>query len=159
MILTICLFLSGVVFLLLGWRWQNPPSDEVLTALKGLTYLKKDLQRIQDQVDMHVLEEKLQRTKLMELRDAELEGVVRREPYRNEDEQREKGKLYSLTTKEPAKKHRDLSHRQRNLAPKYQEVLAMAANGQRIPEIAQHLLLSQDAVRMVLRTQSQGGAQ
>lgn len=159
MILTICLFLSGVVFLLLGWRWQNPPSDEVLTALKGLTYLKKDLQRVQDQVDVHVLEEKLQRTKLMELRDAELEGVVLRQPYRNEDEQKEKGKLYSLTTKEPLKKHKDLAHQQRNLAPKYQEVLAMAANGQQISEIAQHLLLSQDAVSMVLRTQSQGGVQ
>ncbi|WP_407314591.1 DNA-binding response regulator [Desulfosporosinus sp. SB140] len=147
------------MFLLLGWRWQNPPSDEVLTALKGVSYLKKEMQRVQNQIDVHVLEDKLQRTKMMELRDAEPKSIGQREPNRNEDEQKEKGKLYSLTIKEPGRKHKDSPQRQGNLSPKYQEVLALAANGQGIPEIAQCLLLSQDAVRMVLKTQSQGGAQ
>ncbi|MDQ7094144.1 DNA-binding response regulator [Desulfosporosinus sp. PR] len=159
MILTISLFLLGVVCLFLGWRWQNPPSEEVLTALKGISYLKKELQRVQDQIDVHVLEEKFQRTKMMETRESESKNIGPQASERNEDEQKEKGKLYSLTVKEPGRKHKAELQRHSNLSPKYQEVLSLAANGQGIPEIAQRLLLSQDAVRMVLKTQTQGGAQ
>jgi hypothetical protein len=155
-ILTISLFILGTAFLLLGWRWKNPPSEEVVTALKGVSHLKKELHKIQDQVNVHVFEETLQKTRLMKLAD-ELEGMVRAEAYQDEEEQKETAELYPLRTKDPIDKRKDASVGQQGLSPKYQEVLTMAANGQCIAEIAQHLLLSQDAVRMVLKTQSQGG--
>ena len=120
--LPIILFLLGVVFLFLGWRWQSPPNEEAMTALKGLAYLKREILRVQDQV--HILEDKIQTAQQIELKESALREI------------------------EP----------KRNISPKYQEVLELAAKGHRIPEIAQHLLLSQDAVMMVLQTQSKGAA-
>lgn len=120
--LPIILFLLGVVFLFLGWRWQSPPNEEAMTALKGLAYLKREILRVQDQV--HILEDKIQTARQIELKESALREI------------------------EP----------KRNISPKYQEVLELAAKGHRIPEIAQHLLLSQDAVMMVLQTQSEGAA-
>lgn len=120
--LPIVLFLLGVVFLFLGWRWQSPPNEEAMTALKGLAYLKREILRVQDQV--HILEDKIQTAQQIELKESALREI------------------------EP----------KRNISPKYQEVLELAAKGHRIPEIAQHLLLSQDAVMMVLQTQSKGAA-
>ena len=134
MILTISLFLLGIGFILLGWRWQTSSNDEVLTVLRGLTHLKNDLQRIQKQVDDHVWEDKVQVA-----------------------QEFTKSNLIELAAKESLKSQAEVPQRPQVLAPKYQEVLALAANGQRIPEIAQKLLISQDAVRMVLITRIQGG--
>ena len=134
MILTISLFLLGIGFILLGWRWQTSSNDEVLTVLRGLTHLKNDLQRIQKQVDDHVWEDKVQVA-----------------------QEFTKSNLIELAAKESLKSQAEVPQRPQVLAPKYQEVLALAANGQRIPEIAQKLLISQDAVRMVLNTRIQGG--
>lgn len=47
--------------------------------------------------------------------------------------------------------------RSERISSKFTEILELAAHGQRIPEIAQHLFISQDAVRMVLSMQSKGG--
>lgn len=134
MILTISLFLLGIGFILLGWRWQTNSNDEVLTVLRGLTHLKNDLQRIQKQVDDHVWEDKVQAA-----------------------QEFTRSNLIELAAKETLKSQDEVLQRPQVLAPKYQEVLALAANGQRIPEIAQKLLISQDAVRMVLITRIQGG--
>ena len=152
-ILPIILFLLGVVFLLLGWRWQSSPSEEAMTALKGLAYLKREILRVQDQFQVYVLEDKIQRTKQIELREVELE-----ETELKENESKGKSKLYVLNAKDPRESGSG-AELQRNILPKYQEVLELAAQGQRIPEIAQRLLLSQDAVRMVLRTQPKGEIQ
>ena len=46
---------------------------------------------------------------------------------------------------------------ERNISSKFTEILELAAHGQGIPEIAQHLFISQDAVSMVLSMQSKGG--
>ena len=134
MILTISLFLLGIGFILLGWRWQTSSNDEVLTVLRGLTHLKNDLQRIQKQVDDHVWEDKVQAA-----------------------QEFTRSNLIELAAKETLKSQDEVLQRPQVLAPKYQEALALAANGQRIPEIAQKLLISQDAVRMVLITRIQGG--
>lgn len=142
-ILPIILFLLGVVSLLLGWRWQSSPSEEAITALKGLAYLKREIIRVQDQVHVHVLEDKVQRTKQNELRELELK----------EAELKRKSNLYVLSAKDQKASGSVWVEPQRNISPKYQEVLELAARGQRIPEIAERLLLSQDAVSMVLRTQ------
>jgi len=148
--LPIVLFLLGVVFLFLGWRWQSPPNEEAMTALKGLAYLKSEILRVQDQV--HILEDKIQTAQQIELKESAL-----RETEHREVERKEKSKLYSLKTKEQGE---TISGggvaTKRNISPKYQEVLELAAKGHRIPEIAQHLLLSQDAVMMILQTQSKG---
>jgi len=145
------LFFLGVVFLLLGWRWQSSPSEEAKTALKGLAYLKREILRVQDQVHVHILEDKVQRTKQIELKELELKEIELKE-----SEGKGKSKLYMLNTKDQRISSGGVEQQCRNIPPKYQEVLKLAAQGQRIPEIAQRLLLSQDAVRMVLRTQSKG---
>ena len=150
--LPIVLFLLGVVFLFLGWRWQSPPNEEAMTALKGLAYLKREILRVQDQV--HNLEDKIQTAQQIELKESAF-----REVERMEVDRMEKNKLYSLKTKEHREKISGGGvEPKRNISPKYQEVLELAAKGHRIPEIAHHLLLSQDAVTMVLQTQSKGAA-
>lgn len=153
-ILPVVLFFLGVVFLLLGWRWQSKPSEEAMTALKGLAYLKREILRVQDQVQEHVLEEEMLRTNQNEIKEVEL-----MEPNKAVDclvESRETGKLFMLTPHDPRESSGGDEPR-RNILPKYQEVLELAAQGQRVQEIAQRLSLSQDAVRMVLRTQAKGG--
>ena len=160
--LPIILFLLGVVFLFLGWRWQNPPNEEAMTALKGLAYLKREILRVQDQV--HILEDKIQTAQQIELKESVRREIEHREIEHREMEYRkmehkEKSKLYSLKTKEQrARVSGGGDEPKRNISPKYQDVLELAAKGHRIPEIAQHLLLSQDAVLMVLQTQSKGAA-
>jgi DNA-binding NarL/FixJ family response regulator len=155
--LPIILFLLGVVFLFLGWRWQSPPNEEAITALKGLAYLKREILRVQDQV--HNLEDKIQTAQQIELKESAFREVERMEVDRMEIERMEKNKLYSLKTKEHREKISGGGvEPKRNISPKYQEVLELAAKGHRIPEIAHHLLLSQDAVTMVLQTQSKGAA-
>ncbi|HZK85881.1 MAG TPA: DNA-binding response regulator [Desulfosporosinus sp.] len=151
-ILPIILFVLGVVFLLLGWRWQSPPNNEAMTALKGLAYMKRELLRVQDQV--HSLEDKLQISRQIEYKEP-----VHRKKEPSEIVRNEKSKLYSLKTKEQGEKINEGGvEPKRSISPKYQEVIELAAKGQRIPEIAQSLLLSQDAVMMVLQTQSKGAA-
>ena len=136
-ILSIVLFFLGVVFLLLGWRWQNPPNEEAKTALKGLAYLKREITRVQDQVN--VLEDKVQKAKQAELRAVDLKETEFKET--------------KPTGNEPAEIELKLP---RFISPKYQEVLELAARGQHVSEIAQNLSLSQDAVLMVLKTQAKG---
>ena len=177
-ILPIILFLLGTGFLFLGWRWQSSPNEEAMTALKGLAYLKREILRVQDQV--HTLEDKIQvqQIQLQESAQSAREHKVRkhnemkhnaREYKETENREieygeversgighKEKSKLYSLKSKESERHGGEGVEPKRNLSPKYQEVLELAAKGHRVPEIAQHLLLSQDAVMMVLQTQSKG---
>lgn len=161
--LPIILFLLGVVFLLLGWRWQNPPNEEAMTALKGLAYLKREILRVQDQV--HILEDKIQTAQQIELKEfalqeIELREVERREIKCKEIERKGKSKIYSLKTKAQRKVISGGGVEQkRNISPKYQEVLELGAKGHTVPEISRNLLLSQDAVMMVLQTQSKGVTQ
>lgn len=60
-IIPLGLFLLGVIFLLVGWRWQSPRSNENMVVLKGLAYLKSEIVRVQDQV--YVLEDEIIKTK------------------------------------------------------------------------------------------------
>ena len=162
--LPIFLFLLGVAFLFLGWRWQNPPNEEALTALKGLAYLKREIIRVQDQV--HDLEGKLWEFKEIDFRKVESNAVEFKENNAKELDTEEpkfrqlkstqKGNLYVLNVKEKREGSSEVEP-YTSLSPKYQEVLELAANGQRIPEIAQRLFLSQDAIRMVLRMHPDGG--
>ncbi|MDR3602068.1 MAG: DNA-binding response regulator [Desulfosporosinus sp.] len=145
-ILPIILFLLGIIFLLLGLLWQSSPSKESRTAIKGLAYLKREITRIQDQ--LYVLEDKVQRTQQSQFRGFEF----------GETDDKEKSKSYVLNAEEFREGNAEVEL-QPNISAKYQEVLELAAHGQRIPEISQRLLLSQDAVRMVLRTQSKGETQ
>ncbi|TGE35837.1 DNA-binding response regulator [Desulfosporosinus fructosivorans] len=153
--LPIILFLLGIVFLFLGWRWQNPPNEEAMTALKGLAYLKREIIQVQDQV--HILEDKIQTVEKNESKNAAHREIEHKEIEHRGIECNEKSQLYELKTKEQTEGTSG-SERKRNISPKYQEVIELAAKGHRIPEIAQQLLLSQDAVMMVLQTQSKGAA-
>lgn len=167
-VLPVILFLCGVGFLFLGWRWQNTPDEETMTALKGLAYLKKEIERVQDQV--LELEEKLvevegRENKLPEDRPQELlvkkssPEVPQSEPKEFESRQFSLIKntaLDGLNSGEKLKRN-TVTERNSQLLPKYREVLELAAGGEEIPDIAQRLLLSQDAVRMILRMQPNGG--
>lgn len=154
--LPIILFLLGVVFLFLGWRWQSPSNEEAMTALKGLAYLKREILRVQDKIN--ILEDKIQMSQQIELKESGLREIENRVEGR-EIEPKEKSKLYSLKTKEQGERIcEDEVKPKHNISPKYQEVLELAAKGHCIPEIAEHLLLSQDAVTMVLQTRSKGVA-
>ena len=159
-ILPIILFSLGVVFLILGWRWRNSPNEEAKTALKGLAYLKREITRVQDQVN--VLQDKVQKAKQAELRETELKetefndaqpkGNVLTEIERKRNNIK---KLYRVEDNEQREGDRGVEP-PRYISPKYQEVLELSARGQRVPEIAQNLSLSQDAVLMVLKTQPKG---
>jgi hypothetical protein len=153
--LPIVLFLLGVVFLILGWRWQSPPNEDAMTALKGLAYLKREILRVQDQVQ--ILEGKIEKAQKIELKEFAHREKEQREMECTEVERKVKSETYYLETKEQSERISGGGFEpKRNISPKYQEVLELAAKGHRIPEIAQHLSLSQDAVMMVLKTQSRG---
>ncbi len=164
-ILPIILFLLGVCFLFLGWRWQNPPNEEALTALKGLAYLKREVIRVQDQV--YELEGKLLEARVKDIQEVENREIISIEKETNAEEpsseELEAGEIQAKETYNFSlfKTQKEIMQSEvephPHLSPKYQEVLELAANGQRIPEIAQRLFLSQDAVRMVLRMQPDGG--
>ena len=165
-ILPIILFLLGVCFLFLSWLWHNPPNEEVLTALKGLAYLKREIIRVQDQVQD--LESKLlefkeidsQKVKLskVEIMEKEVKEVKIDEPEFGQLKSLQKGNLYVINAKERREGSGEVEVKlYPQLSPKDQEVLELAANGQHIPEIAQRLFLSQDEVRMVLRLKPYGG--
>jgi len=140
--------------LILGWRWQSPPNEDAMTALKGLAYMKRELLRVQDQV--RILEDKIQTAQKIELKEF-AHREEQREIERPEVERKEKSETYYLKTKEQSERNSGGGFEpKRNISPKYQEVLELAAKGHRVPEIAQHLSLSQDAVMMVLQTQSKG---
>ena len=98
-------------------------------------------------VDVKHVEDKLKEDKLKEVELQETDPMA--------TEGKGKSKLYVFNAKDQ-RESSSRSEPQRNISPKYQEVLELAANGQPIQEIAQRLSLSQDAIRMVLRTQ-QGG--
>lgn len=153
-ILPILLFLLGVCFLILGWRWQNPPNEEALTALKGMAHLKKELIGVQDK--LYDLEGKLLEYKLKDIQEAEHKEIMSKEKEIKVEEPKLKEfdprQIQSNNIDEP-----NIPKPNTLLSPKYQEVLDLAATGQRIPEIAQRLLISQDAVRMVLRMRPNGG--
>ncbi len=51
MLLSVTLFVFGIGFLILGWRWQSPQDTELLTALKGLVYFKRELERVQGNLE------------------------------------------------------------------------------------------------------------
>lgn len=145
-ILPLILFFLGVGFIILGWRWQNPPNEESLKALKGLAYLKREMIQIQDKV--HDLEGKLIESREKHIRETEhIEAMPKKEET----------KVVDLNPKEPEPRNIQTKDTPPRLSPKYQEVLKLAANGQGIPEISQRLVLSQDAVKMVLRMQPNGG--
>lgn len=62
-IIPLGLFLLGVIFLLIGWRWRSPHTEENLVALKGMAYLRTEILKVQNQV--HTLEDELLETKRM----------------------------------------------------------------------------------------------
>ncbi|WP_242832430.1 DNA-binding response regulator [Desulfosporosinus orientis] len=150
----------------MGWRWNNTPDEETLTALKGLAYLKKELVRVQDQViDLE--------GKLLEAKEDNLPEVMQKEilikenetevlePKTNEFESQQfallKNAAFEGFNSTETRRPNNGAEVNSQLSPKYQEVLELAAGGECIPDIAQRLFLSQDAVAMVLRMQPDGG--
>lgn len=165
-ILPILLLLLGVGFIVLGLRWQNPPNEEAITALKGLAYLKREIIRVQDHVydlEGKLLESKVKQTKDVEQIAAMLKekedvlGVPGQENLKSPSKEISIPNDVYIREKVKSAEADPVPSPNLNLSPKYQEVLELAASGQRIPDIASRLLLSQDAVKMVLSMQPNGG--
>lgn len=190
-IIPLGLFLLGVIFLLIGWRWQSPRGEENALALKGLAYLKNEIGRVQDQVyglenelhktkqlydqkensaavdqkDTHFAQPDLQELKheiVKELKHQISETKAIEQPRSELDEvslikDYSSSSLFAVNPEERLQEEDSSLQGERHISEKFREVVELAALGQRIPEIAQCLFMSQDAVRMVLSMQSKGG--
>ncbi len=114
-------------------------------------------------------------TKILESGQIISQELVHERIEPKEIEHVQSAKLYSITPQEQ-KETRDIvrvkvfserlktmsqaansAPRTERISSKFTEILELAAQGQPIPEIAQQLIISQDAVRMVLSMQSKGG--
>ncbi|MHB1653448.1 MAG: hypothetical protein ACYCVD_13355 [Desulfitobacteriaceae bacterium] len=81
-LLTIILFAVGLGFLILGWRWQSPRDEDLLTALKGLVHFKHELSRVQEGIQ--ALEKKIAVQDLILRRESILQS---QEEYRTPKEE------------------------------------------------------------------------
>ncbi len=158
-VLPVLLFIAGIVFLLLGWRWQNPPSTEVLTAMKGLAHLKREINRLEE--DLTTLDEKI---------DNKEQGLTAESPewrrmetklleiVRENQVQEINGQALKLTNSENTNDENNCDENNWSTLPeKYRKVLEFAQYNFTVSEISKQLGISQDAVTMVLRTYQRGG--
>lgn len=216
-LLTMVLFLLGLGFLFLGWRWQSPQDKELLAALKGLVQLKHELTKVKD--NLQVLEKKVdsQDVKLKQrpefsgmddprvylgknkhlihsseeiaagsewlmqnnalnwkenfeatqglhdslmtlgLKDSEISTRNLRRYSQYNDEPLEIRSREEVVQTFIAKGDSEKSERSSTLPEKYLKALELANAGLSVREIANHLMLSQDAVSLVLSTYPKGG--
>lgn len=165
-IIPLGLFLLGIIFLLIGWRWQSPRSEENVVVLKGLAYLKSEIVRVQDQV--YVLEDELVKTKQLfnnrpeiqtavdepkkvnqqelDLREHKHQEVEQKEGKRNYVELK-KAKLYSIISQEQRERTVKASKRQ------LEEKTSMQQASDSTPQVDQH---NSRKYREVLELATQG---
>lgn len=181
-LLTIILFLLGIGILILGWRWQSPQDTELLAALKGLVHLKRELEKVEG--NLQALEGRVERLPVTTqesdkfLKDLVSEAVMALqstellEPVISGSPAGETGVKKTNTGFAAEQDFRpwpleevgiasaiesNEGIRDNALPEKYLKVLEMADAGLTLKEIARELSLSQDAVGLVLRTYPRGG--
>ena len=101
-----------------------------------------------------LVHEEIESKELEHIQSAKLYSIAPQERKENKDIARVKvinEKLKSMTQASNSVPSTE------RISSKFTEILELAAHGQRIPDIAQQLFISQDAVRMVLSMQSKGG--
>jgi len=150
--LSIVLFILGMAFLVLGWRWQSPQDADLLTALKGLVHLKREVESIQD--NLRALESKVEHIEHIPENAQDASGTL---------QEIVSAVLQATQVDGPGRKGMEAEKTPRAepepqaLPEKYLRVLKLAESGFSPKEIARELSLSQDAVGLVLRTGLRGG--
>ena len=105
-------------------------------------------------ISQELVHEGIEPKEIEHIQSAKLYSITPQEQKENRDIVRVKVFNEKLKTMSQASNSAPRSER---ISSKFTEILELAAQGQRIPEIAQQLIISQDAVRMVLSMQSKGG--
>ena len=165
---TVVLGTLGLLVLILGWRWQNQPGNEIIAALKGIAQLKRQIERLRD--DLYALEERViqheqtydgkkweveQRfTEIREKEERVLQALAAAQAQL--DELTRAGEKYAVTTARTVERFASAFNpcfeSVASVPEKYRNVLELDQFGMTISEIAGRLGISQDAVGMVLRT-------
>ena len=168
---TFVLVALGILVLILGWRWQNQPSNEVMAALKGIAQLKRLTEWLRD--DLYALEDRVVQheqnsggeswaeveLRLHEIRQEEervLQSLAQAQAQARFDIQTGTGDKYAATAVRTVNKFASSfasGLEQVTMVPeKYRNIIELDQFGMTVPEIAGRLGFSQDAVSMVLRT-------
>jgi DNA-directed RNA polymerase specialized sigma subunit len=133
----------GAVFLILGWRWQYPPNNELLTAMKGMVHLKSEIHKLEE--DMLSLNEKLENKLFPPIaQDQFLSAYCKHNTLVNQEDINSKDNGDTIDNRN--------TDNGDTLPEKYQQVLELADYDLTVPEISEKLGMSQDAVIMVMRT-------
>lgn len=165
MVLPLILLCLGIVVILYALRKQNSMEEDLMTALKGLVHLKKEITRVED--DLYDIKKTVKESSAENQGAKSNPQAVTIEPkktdekettvtqpvfgYAQQYQQTENTVLYIEREKQVRKES------QRTALPdKYQRVLMMNRQGYPEKEIAQDLGLSQDAVNLILRTHVKG---
>lgn len=174
-LLTFVLLLLGIFFLFMGWRWQNPPNDDVMTALKGLVHLKRELSEVRESI--HYLEQKAEESEKLKIHitQAYKNDLVYKQNMEiaaslqdlkisaDKQEPTEKTDTQTISRNFRAKLDSSLDSSKEIERPlpalpdRYRQALELAEFGLSVQEIAHRMSLSQDAVNLILRTHQWGG--
>lgn len=155
-------FFIGVVFLILGWRWQYLPNNEIIIAMKGMVRLKSEIHKLEE--DMLSLNKKLENKLSPSLtQDQFLTACCSHNTLMNQEEINSKDNRgisdngdtldYKSTSEDSfSSDDKDTSDNRDALPEKFQQILELADCDLTVPEISEKLGMSQDAVIMVMRT-------
>jgi len=168
-LLSLVLFILGVLFLILGWRWQTPQSQspEILAALRGIANVKREVSDLKKSID--TLKADLSSGFNKTNNKTNFDDFL--DYYKEAQEQYNPQISFEYFDRDSRKGPEILKHKdegisesetwnplpQGSLSPKYKLVLELAKQGFSVADIASHLAISQDAVNMVLRTRQRGG--
>jgi len=145
------LLVGGLLFLFLGWRWQHDDDNEkeVLVILKSLANLKHDVTRLEDRVkSLEIIISQRQ-----PVQKVEIIGAQQLDNWERTLEEKQVNTTKTKDNRPKRGKKERISEAETHVLPdKYQRVLELAEQGLPPQEIAKDLVISQDAVVMVLRT-------
>lgn len=179
---TILMLVLGIAFLWWGWRGGDPDRNGLLVLAKSLSNVKRDVTGLQEHLT--ILEQRLENHEKMEIhidnvitkpvdnvitkptKKAASKTASKDTDTKNGTDVKDHTKAVTSGRKKGGSKvNSDIvafpeieAPRQGTepLPEKYQKVLELAEFGLTVSEIADRLLLSQDAIMMVLRTHKRG---
>ncbi|MFA6807730.1 MAG: hypothetical protein WCR27_01930 [Eubacteriales bacterium] len=137
---TVVLLLLGIIFIFFGWRCKNETNEDILTSLKGLAGLKKEIRELKQQI--RYVDAKLDQTI----------SVVMENEIQKKQSAKEKIKL----TEDKLELNSSNSNIKSNNSKMYKDVILRHGQHMPVPKIAEQLSISQDAVSMIIRTYQRG---
>lgn len=139
----VVLLFVGIIIILWGWRSENKSGQNMITALKGIAILRKEMDVLQ--MEVRSLESRIDQA-------LEILLVILEKP---ENEQAMEAAAFETVAaeKQDSLFYRKSDGQKMSSSAKYDEVVILAQQGCTVTEIADKLAISQDAVCMVLNTQ------